>query len=94
MKIVIDVPEESDKRFKQRKSLLQELANEDLIVLSTAYLYAKNLIDYGGDITKQWSTAVQQTAALHQAYSRGECDTIDRIFSKYTRRIVNDENSN
>ena len=87
MKIVIDIPEEPDKIFKRRKSLLQELVNEYLMVLSTAYLYTKKFVDYGENVTKQWTTAVQQAAALHKAYNKGACDTMNRIFSKYDMEV-------
>ena len=47
-----------------------------------AMMYAKNLVQFGVDITKIWDTAIQQTAALNQAYIRGRQDERDR-FEQY-----------
>lgn len=54
--------------------ILEELKNAPPMVLSTAYLYAVNYCKYGEDITKEWTTAVQNAAALEKAYIRGRQD--------------------
>lgn len=54
--------------------ILEELKNAPAMVLSTAYLYAVNYYKYGEDITKEWTTAVQNAAALEKAYIRGRQD--------------------
>lgn len=36
-----------------------------------AEMYAKNMVDYGVDVTKAWQTATQQSYALEKAYIRG-----------------------
>ena len=47
-----------------KQKLLDSLAEEPTMVLSTAYVYAKNYVEYGEDITRAWTTAVQQTSIL------------------------------
>ena len=42
-----------------KQKLLDSLSKEPTMVLSTAYVYAKNYVNYGEDITKSWTTAVQ-----------------------------------
>lgn len=49
-----------------KKQLLDKLSEEPIMVLSTAYVYAKNYVDYGEDITKAWTTAVQQESVLQK----------------------------
>lgn len=36
-----------------------------------AEMYAKNMVDYGVDVTKAWQTATQQSYALEKAYICG-----------------------
>lgn len=49
-----------------KQQLLDKLSEESIMVLETAYVYAKNYVLYGADITKPWATAVQQASALEQ----------------------------
>ena len=42
-------------------------------------MYAKNMYDYGVDVTKEINSAVVQQAALHNAYLKGRSD--ERILS-------------
>lgn len=45
-------------------------------------MYARNLCDFGVDVTKEYNTAVQNSAMLNQAYLRGRQDEADRILSR------------
>ena len=49
-----------------KQKLLDALAEEPTMVLSTAYAYAKNYVEYGEDITKEWTTAVQQASIIEK----------------------------
>ena len=65
---------------KDRKQLMLEYLNhesEDVIAL--AYIYAKNMYDYGVDVTKEIDSAVVQQEVLHNAYLKGRND--ERILS-------------
>ena len=65
---------------KDRKQLMLEyLSNESEQVIALAYMYAKNMYDYGVDVTKEIDSAVAQQAALHNAYLKGRSD--ERILS-------------
>lgn len=44
-----------------------------------AEMYAKNMVDYGVDVTKAWQTATQQSYALEKAYIRGRQYEADRM---------------
>ena len=46
--------------------ILDALAKESPQVLETAYIYAKNYVEYGIDITKAWDTAVKQAEILRK----------------------------
>ena len=60
---------------KDRKQLMLEyLSNESEQVIALAYVYAKNLCEYGVDVTKEIDSAVAQQAALHNAYLKGRSD--------------------
>lgn len=67
MIVQIEIPDSE----KDKMTLLGLLAEEDTKVVATAYLYARNLITYGVDVTKEWDTAVRQTDALSKAYHDG-----------------------
>ena len=63
------------KNNKDRKQLMLEyLSHESEQVISLAYMYAKNMYDYGVDVTKEINSAVAQQAALHNAYLKGRND--------------------
>ena len=65
---------------KDRKQLMLEyLSHESEQVIALAYMYAKNMYDYGVDVTKEIDSAVVQQAALHNAYLKGRND--ERILS-------------
>ena len=65
-------------RKQKRTALLDELAKEDLQVLSLAYVYAKNLQMYGEDVTEKWLTATKNTSALEKAYQKGYYDAMEQ----------------
>ena len=63
------------KNNKDRKQLMIDyLNNESEQVIALAYMYAKNLCEYGVDVTKEINSAVAQQAALHNAYLKGRND--------------------
>lgn len=47
-----------------------------------ADMYANNMCNFGVDVTKDYNTAVQNSAMLNQAYLRGRQDEADRILSR------------
>ena len=53
-----------------------------------AEMYAKNMVDYGVDVTKAWQTATQQSCALEKAYIRGRQYEVDRFIE--LRKEYND----
>lgn len=61
-----------------REQLIGLLAEAPPMVLSTAYIYAKNFVDYGEDVTEKWTTAVQQASILEKAYLKGYYDAMQR----------------
>ena len=63
------------KNNKDRKQLMIDyLSNESEQVIALAYMYAKNLCEYGVDVTKEINSALVQQAALHNAYLKGRSD--------------------
>ena len=64
-----------------KQVVLDQLAEENEQVIGLAYMYAKNMQTFGVDVTKPWDSAVQQSAALNEAYTRGRCDS-DRKWRK------------
>lgn len=51
-----------------------------------AEMYAKNMVDYGVDVTKEWQTATQQSYALEKAYISGrqyEADRFNELRKEY-----------
>ena len=65
---------------KDRKQLMLEyLSHESEQVIALAYMYAKNMYDYGVDVTKEIDSAVVQQAVLHNVYLKGRND--ERILS-------------
>ena len=62
-----------------KEKLIELLSKEDTMVLSQAYLYAKNLTNYGVDITEKWVTATQNARALERAYREGYYDALQRL---------------
>ena len=60
-----------------KQKLLDELSNEPTMVISTAYAYAKNYVNYGEDITKVWTTAVQQSSILEKVRQKAWKEAYD-----------------
>lgn len=65
-------------RKLKKETLLEELAKEDLQVLTLAYMYAKNLHMYGEDVTKASCSAIQNVAMLEKAYQKGYYDAMNK----------------
>lgn len=59
-----------------KEALINLLKAEPVNVLSLAYLYARNLHEYGVDVTKEWDIAVQQADNLRRAYQEGYTDAL------------------
>lgn len=56
-----------------------------------AMMYAKNLVQYGVDITQKWDTATQQEAVLNQAYIRGRKYERDSLAEEFNSRSKKNE---
>ena len=70
-----------------RTKLLDLLAEEPTMVLSTAYAYAKNYVLYGDDITKAWTTAVQQAAVIQEVRLKAWMEAYDSFKKDYEKRL-------
>ena len=68
--------------FDDAKNIVQEVAEEYKgdMKHNLAEMYAKNMVDYGVDVTKAWQTAMQQSCALEKAYIRGRQYEVDRFY--------------
>lgn len=77
-----------DNNVKQK--LLDSLAEESPIVISTAYAYAKNYVNYGEDITKAWTTAVQQASIIEQIKVKAQVEAYDYFKKDYENRLKAD----
>lgn len=73
-----------------RWQLLDKLSKESIMVLETAYVYAKNYVLYGADITKAWTTAVQQAYILEQVRLRAFTEAYDSFKKDYENRFKED----
>ena len=73
-----------------KQKLLDSLAEEPTMVLSTAYAYAKNYVMYGEDITKAWTTAVQQASIVEQVRQKAWVEAYDSFKKKYETRLKAD----
>ncbi len=65
-------------RKTKKEALLDELAKEDLQVLSLAYVYAKNIQIYGEDVTKAICSAEENLDMMSKAYRKGYSDAMNR----------------
>lgn len=77
-----------DDNVKQK--LLDQISEESPMVISTAYAYAKNYVAYGEDITKAWTTAVQQASILEQARQKAWVEAYDSFKKDYENRLEAD----
>lgn len=73
-----------------KQKLLDSLAEEPTMVLSTAYAYAKNYVMYGEDITKAWTTAVQQASILEQVKVKAKAEAYDYFKKDYEKCLKAD----
>lgn len=70
-----------------KKKLLDELSKESPMVIATAYAYAKNYVAYGVDITKAWTTAVQQVSILEKVRQQAWTEAYDNLSELKRRKI-------
>lgn len=63
---------------KAMKFIVDELLKMPPMVIETAYLYAKNYVMYGENVTEKWLTAIQNTSILEKAYRKGYYDALQR----------------
>lgn len=68
----------TSKAEANKQVLLDELSKQPLMLLETAFIYAINYLKYGEDVTKAWTTAVQNSSALEKAYRAGYYEGIKR----------------
>lgn len=71
--IIINTDDETKAR------MLKVLADEPIDVVSQAYVYAKNLDNFGVDVGKQWYTVMEQSDNLRKAYDKGRSDMLEEI---------------
>lgn len=76
----------------KKQAILDELAKESDMLISTAYLYAKAFVSYGVDVTQAWTTAVQQTANLEQAHKRGYYEALKMVEEQQGEKKYCDRN--
>ena len=77
-----------DDNVKQK--LLDSLAEEPTMVISTAYAYAKNYVLYGEDITKAWTTAVQQASIIEKVSLNAWAQAHETFRKEYETRLKAD----
>ena len=77
-KVSIECPECNENKV----ALLELLAHEDINVISQAYLYARNLREYGVDVSTKWETVMLQSEALEKAYQKGIHDQLSERGSR------------
>ena len=76
-----DEDAEWNRAIYKSTEIVQEVAeeyNRDM-KHNLAEMYAKNMVDYGVDVTKAWQTATQQSYALEKAYIRGRQYEVNRF---------------
>ena len=73
-----------------KRQLLDKLAEEPTMVISTAYVYAKNYVEYGEDITKAWTNAIQQASILEKIKIKAQAEAYDSFKKEYKNRLKAD----
>jgi LmbE family N-acetylglucosaminyl deacetylase len=73
-----------------KKQLVDRLSEEPPMVLATAYAYAKNYVNYGEDITKAWTTAVQQASIIEKVKQQTWTKAYDSFKADYETRLKAD----
>jgi len=66
-----------------KQELLDLLAKEPQMVLSTAYVYAKNYVQYGEDITKARINTAQQLSVLQEVRQKAWAVAYDDFKADY-----------
>ena len=61
-----------------KQKMLDELS-KDYNKLAIAYVYAKNYVEYGVDVTKIWDTATLNAVNLERAYLKGRKDSVEKL---------------
>ena len=87
MKKIIDFAEtklygskrQDDNTISMKNMLINSLASEPYECLSIAYLYAKQYLKYGVDVTEKWDTVTKQTEALEKSYHVGYQEALKDI---------------
>jgi hypothetical protein len=75
-------------KMKDKKQvLLDSLSEEPEMVIATAYLYAKNYVNYGIDVTNAWNTAIQQNAALERANVNGYIQGVENTAREFKSEL-------
>lgn len=75
----------NDDSVKQK--LLDSLAEEPTMVVSTAYIYAKNFVEYGADVTRAWITAVEQASIIEKISIKAHSEAYDSFKKEYENRL-------
>ena len=70
----------------QKKSLSEIIAEMPDDVVSLAFVYAKNMIDFSVDITEKWQTVTVNSRALQMAYEKGRRDEREEFLKKIAER--------
>lgn len=73
-----------------KKKLLDSLAEEPSMVISTAYAYAKNYVLYGEDVIKEWTTAVQQASIIEKVSLNAWAQAHETFRKEYETRLKTD----
>lgn len=73
-----------------KQKLLDSLAEEPSMVILTAYAYAKNYVLYGEDITKEWTTAVQQASIIEKVSLNAWAQAHETFRKEYETRLKAD----
>ena len=71
--------------------LIDELKELDYQSLATALMYARYHLIYGEDVTKQWTSAVEQSAILEKAYRKGYYDAMHRMSEQKLMNVLEGE---
>ena len=66
-----------------RLDILNQLSVLDIKILQIAYLYAKNYVEYGVDVTEKWVTACQNSKDLEKAHYDGYCKGYEKAKQDY-----------
>ena len=65
----------------EKDYLIEELSQLPPMVLETAYLYGFHYANYGVDVTKAWTTAIQQAYMVQQVQAKTRHDTMEEMIN-------------